>query len=159
MDARPFRTSLLPLLAALVAAAGCSRRASAPDLESPAEAPGEAATVVAPPEPPGFPSVPDAALGVPRTIEPPAPLPGAEANVPDAVDFESSDGVLLHADLWRTGDPEAPAVVLVHQARSDRSEWASFVSELRARAPGLTVLALDLRGHGASTRAGDATVR
>jgi alpha-beta hydrolase superfamily lysophospholipase len=71
----------------------------------------------------------------------------------------TGDGVTIHAGLWKTGDPAAPAVVFVHQRGSDRSEWDPFVRDLRARAPGIALLAIDLRGHGASTRAGEATLR
>ncbi|MBI5498730.1 MAG: alpha/beta fold hydrolase [Deltaproteobacteria bacterium] len=159
MRSQSLRNSVL-LAAAVAAACACSRRGAPPDPE--AALPRGGAEVSAAPAPlpePAPRGLADAGPAVERPIEPPAPLPGAEAGVPEAVELETSDGVTLHADLWRTGDPEAPAVVLVHQARSDRSEWAPFVAALRARAPGLTVLALDLRGHGASTRAGDATIR
>jgi pimeloyl-ACP methyl ester carboxylesterase len=139
-----------------LAAPGCSRRDGAagdppPTVASDAPASDDAAAAPLP--------GPDAFGTAERPIEPPSPLPGAEANVPEAIEFTGADGVTIHAGLWRTGDPEAPAVVFVHQARSDRSEWEPFIRELRARAPGLTVLALDLRGHGASTRAGDVNLR
>ena len=159
MRLQGLRRSVL-FLVVLTAACACSKRGAPPDPEPTLGPDGADGLVSSPPaaEPaPGMAA--DAGPTVERPIEPPAPLPGAEANVPEAVEFDTSDGVTLHADLWRTGDPEAPAVVLVHQARSDRSEWAPLVAALRARAPGLTVLALDLRGHGASTRAGDATIR
>ncbi|MBI5488649.1 MAG: alpha/beta fold hydrolase [Deltaproteobacteria bacterium] len=159
MRRQGLRNSLV-LVAVLAAACGCSRRGAPPDPE-PVPGRGDVGDSAAPPEvpEPAPAAAADASPTVERPIEPPAPLPGAEANVPEAVEFESPDGVTLHADLWRTGDPEAPALVLVHQARSDRSEWAPLVAALRSRAPGLTVLALDLRGHGASTLAGDATIR
>lgn len=169
--ARP-RTPRAAALACLLvaAAASCSRRdagpAGDPDPagDAPDAAPVEAreagpATVE---EDPAWPSTPrDTGPGrvEDRAIEPPAALPGAERSAPEAVQFESSDGVVLHGSLWRTGDPAAPAVVFVHQARSDRSEWAGVIEELRRLAPGLTVLAFDLRGHGASTRVGERSVR
>lgn len=78
--------------------------------------------------------------------------------MPEAVQFESQDGVVLHGSLWRTGDPAAPAVVFVHQARSDRTEWAGVIRELRRLAPGFTFLSFDLRGHGASTQVGEHTL-
>ena len=49
-----------------------------------------------------------------------------------------------------------PAVILVHQFRSDRSGWAPLVEKLNAR--GVATLALDLRGHGQSTPQGGASV-
>jgi pimeloyl-ACP methyl ester carboxylesterase len=150
---------LVGLLAALPVAEGCTKRDGA----------AAAGTVEDPPEPAiledasgaGSASADDGSMGRvdDRLIEPPSPLPGAEANVPEAVEFPSTEGVVIHASLWRTGDPEAPAVIFVHQARSDRSEWDPFIQALRARAPGITVLAPDLRGHGASTKAGEATIR
>jgi pimeloyl-ACP methyl ester carboxylesterase len=44
-------------------------------------------------------------------------------------------------------------VVLVHQLGSTRAEWAPLVAAL-TRAPALSVLSIDLRGHGESTRRG-----
>lgn len=90
-----------------------------------------------------------------RSIEPPSGLPGRESTVPQAVSFATPDGVVIEASYWKAGDPAAPTVVFAHQARSDRWEWEPFVRELRARAPGIAALALDLRGHGESVRAGD----
>jgi alpha-beta hydrolase superfamily lysophospholipase len=142
-------------LALLCAALGCARKAEGAGPGDPLPPPQDAS---APLEP--APSLDTGAGRVDdRTIEPPSPLPGAEANVPEAIELPSADGVTIHASLWRTGDPEAPAVVFVHQARSDRSEWTPFVEVLRAQAPGLTVMTIDLRGHGASTKAGDVNLR
>jgi hypothetical protein len=143
------------LSVAWLAAPGCAKRDAAAGEPQAAGAPDSPSADAAADPLPGM----DAGGAVERPIEPPSPLPGAEANVPEAIEFTGADGVTIHAGLWRTGDPEAPAVVFVHQARSDRSEWEPFIRELRLRAPGLTVLALDLRGHGASTRAGDPTIR
>jgi pimeloyl-ACP methyl ester carboxylesterase len=146
------------LVVLLLLAAGCSKRdgtaAAGAGEDPPAPtAPDDAAGTSAAAEDGGMGRVDD------RPIEPPSPLPGAEINVPEAVEFPSTEGVIVHASLWRTGDPEAPAVIFVHQARSDRSEWDPFIQALRARTPGITVLAPDLRGHGASTKAGDAAIR
>lgn len=77
---------------------------------------------------------------------------------PARVTFASSDGVQLAA-TWKevAGQPGAPAVLVLHDFSRERREWAPFTDELNAR--GLATLALDLRGHGESTRkAGGAVV-
>ena len=62
----------------------------------------------------------------------------------------SANGFALKGTLTL---PEAkgkvPVVILAHQFRSDRSGWNPLVERLAAR--GIGTLALDLRGHGAST--------
>lgn len=96
-----------------------------------------------------------AAPSVPAPTPPPPalrePVPQqAESSAAEQVSFTTSDGVTLAADLYRGGRPDAPAVVLVHQLSSTRAEWETVIAELR-RAPGLTILAIDMRGHGQST--------
>lgn len=66
------------------------------------------------------------------------------------VSFAASDGFRVHATLWRGARNDAPAVVLAHQLSRDRREWAPLVTRLLG-APALTVVAIDLRGHGVST--------
>jgi len=69
----------------------------------------------------------------------------------------SADGFALKGTLTLPGGKaKAPVVILAHQFGSDRSGWAPLVERLAAR--GIGTLALDLRGHGASTRKGDAEV-
>src|SRR5687767_13271715 len=83
------------------------------------------------------------------TAREPAPTlhPSGE---PRRVTFVTSDGVTIGATLRPGGDRRAPAVILVHQLATDREEWAPVIAKL-AEPPGLTVLAIDLRGHGEST--------
>jgi pimeloyl-ACP methyl ester carboxylesterase len=70
---------------------------------------------------------------------------------PNRVTFSSADGVeLVGTWLPATGQPDAPAVLLVHAFSRDRREWEPFQAALRGR--GLSILAIDLRGHGESTR-------
>jgi pimeloyl-ACP methyl ester carboxylesterase len=84
------------------------------------------------------------------------PAPSEPTTAPDEtplaqprdVTFTTSDGVELHGTL--VAGQNLPVVILVHQLGSDRSEWAPLVSAL-SRAPALTTLTFDLRGHGAST--------
>lgn len=68
--------------------------------------------------------------------------------------FPSTDGLMVHATATRPcGGARAPWVVLAHQLCSDRSEWIQanhdWVSALLSR--NVATLAIDLRGHGAST--------
>src|SRR5690349_8987331 len=51
----------------------------------------------------------------------PAGHPSAEAQ---RVTFPTRDGVTLVATLRPGGAPHGPAVILVHQLSTDRSEWA-----------------------------------
>jgi pimeloyl-ACP methyl ester carboxylesterase len=73
------------------------------------------------------------------------------------IEFETEDGFILRADLIAAEDPNAPAVVLLHMYRSNRRAWAPLV--LRLAEAGFTVLAVDQRAHGQSTRQGEETVR
>ncbi len=73
------------------------------------------------------------------------------ANEPTVVGFTTEDGVQLAASfLPADGQGKAPAVILLHMFRSDRSAWKPLATALRAR--GITSLAIDLRGHGDSTQ-------
>jgi dienelactone hydrolase len=86
----------------------------------------------------------------------PTLLVAAEPTVRE-MSVTTPDGYVLSGTLTM---PEArgkhPAVILVHQFRSDRKGWAPLVEKLNAR--GLATLALDLRGHGQSTQQGGASV-
>jgi dienelactone hydrolase len=69
----------------------------------------------------------------------------------------SADGFALKGTLTLpAAKGKAPVVILAHQFRSDRSGWAPLTERLAAR--GIGTLALDLRGHGASTRKGGVEV-
>lgn len=69
---------------------------------------------------------------------------------PRDVTFTTTDGVTIAATLHRAARVDAPAIVLVHQLSSTRAEWAPLLERLHA-SPAFTTLAIDLRGHGAST--------
>jgi len=60
--------------------------------------------------------------------------------------YQSRDGLTLVGD--RTGDPNAPTVVLLHGGGQTRHSWGSAQDELAAR--GYCVINMDLRGHGES---------
>jgi pimeloyl-ACP methyl ester carboxylesterase len=62
------------------------------------------------------------------------------------VQFQAADGVTIHGTEYGKG---ARGVVLVHGENADASEWDYFATKLESG--GFHVLAIDLRGHGAST--------
>lgn len=75
----------------------------------------------------------------------PAQEPSVVDFAPRAVTFPSADGGVVSADLWGAGPH---ALVLVHGGRFDKASWSR---EARCfAAAGLRVLAIDLRGYGAS---------
>jgi len=80
-------------------------------------------------------------------VEAPAPEPGVAPDEGETVRFETADGVHLVGTSWR-GEGDV-AVVLLHQLSGDRREWAPVREALEPL--GVTVLAIDLRGHGDST--------
>ncbi len=73
------------------------------------------------------------------------PAPASAAAQP--VQLRTADGVPIAAALYQA-DGDAPAVVLVHMYTRTKEDWRPFAERLQAS--GLTALAIDLRGHGAS---------
>lgn len=72
-----------------------------------------------------------------------------------AVTFSSADGLVIHGTLANPcGGSPRPVVVLAHQMCTSRAEWSEpahdWIGALHAR--GVATLAIDLRGHGQSTR-------
>lgn len=65
----------------------------------------------------------------------------------ETVLLRAADGTPLSA-VWHAPPRQAPAVLLVHMLTRTHREWDVAVPSLRAA--GLGVLAIDLRGHGAS---------
>lgn len=80
---------------------------------------------------------------------------GPPAPAGTAIKLQTADGVLLVGTMWpgpkRVAGSEAPngVVVFLHQLGSNRHEWDHYVPELLDR---YTVVAIDLRGHGDSTK-------
>ena len=72
---------------------------------------------------------------------------------PDRVSIHTDDGWTLVGDL-STGAPSRPAVILLHQLSSNRSEWAPLVARLHSGIAYPT-LAIDGRGHGESVQGPD----
>ncbi len=69
----------------------------------------------------------------------------------------SADGFALKGTLTLpAAKGKVPVVILAHQFRADRTGWAPLAERLAAR--GIGTLALDLRGHGASTQKNGAEV-
>ena len=60
----------------------------------------------------------------------------------------AADGVTLAGQLYEAAARPAPGVVLVHMQARTRADWDEVAQQLEAA--GITVLAIDLRGHGAS---------
>jgi predicted acyl esterase len=65
----------------------------------------------------------------------------------ETVSLRAADGTTIAA-VWRAPASPAPAVLLVHMLTRTHAEWDSTADALTAG--GFGVLALDLRGHGAS---------
>jgi len=89
----------------------------------------------------------------------PALLAAAPA-APEAreMTLTTPDGFVLKGTLTLPPGPgRHPVVVLAHQFGHDRTGWNPLIPKLTAQ--GLATLALDLRGHGQSTRKGDADVK
>ncbi|MFQ5706592.1 MAG: alpha/beta hydrolase [bacterium] len=68
------------------------------------------------------------------------------------ISFQTADGFTIQATLGlpATTKERLPAVILIHQGGSDRTEWTPFFSKLQKE--NYVVLAYDVRGHGASDK-------
>ena len=71
----------------------------------------------------------------------------ATAATQQEVSFKTDDGVLITGQLYLPGRP-GPGIVLVHALSRTREDW--HAAALRLADAGFVVLAIDLRGHGAS---------
>lgn len=65
------------------------------------------------------------------------------------VTFPSADGTMLAAQIYEPPNRLAPGVVLVHMLSRSKADWDEVAGQLEGA--GLVVLAIDLRGHGASS--------
>lgn len=74
------------------------------------------------------------------------------AQTADAVSFKTQDGWVIHADLYGAGER---GLVLVHGGRFTKSSWRPQVQDFVNA--GFRVLAIDMRGFGAS-KAGPAAL-
>ena len=73
---------------------------------------------------------------------------------PQKVMCPTDDGVEIAASFYAPRERSAPAVVLVHQLGATRAEWEPVIAALKADGD-YAILAIDLRGHGESTKAKD----
>ncbi|MBA3271729.1 MAG: alpha/beta fold hydrolase [Acidobacteria bacterium] len=64
------------------------------------------------------------------------------------VTFVSTDGTSLAGQFYEAFNPPTPGVVLVHMMGRSKDEWSPTAERLQDA--GITVLAMDLRGHGSS---------
>ncbi|HJV49471.1 MAG TPA: alpha/beta fold hydrolase [Geothrix sp.] len=86
-----------------------------------------------------------------RLLAPLASLTLVAAPASTEMALTSADGFALKGTLFLpAAKGKVPVVILAHQFGSDRSGWAPLAERLAAR--GIGTLALDLRGHGASTQ-------
>jgi alpha-beta hydrolase superfamily lysophospholipase len=65
-----------------------------------------------------------------------------------AVTFSAADGTTLAGMYFEAAERPAPGVVLVHMLGRTHADWSPLAERLQA--VGVTVLAVDLRGHGGS---------
>jgi pimeloyl-ACP methyl ester carboxylesterase len=73
---------------------------------------------------------------------------------PFDVSIPAADGLELIGTLYPAqGESPAPAVMLLHMLGGRRGDWGTFANDLSTS--GYTVLALDMRGHGATGGAQD----
>jgi dienelactone hydrolase len=72
------------------------------------------------------------------------------ANAQEQVSFLTGDSVTIHGDWYASQDSSNRVLILLHMNRSDRSQWKDFASV--ASGQGYSVLAIDFRGHGESTK-------
>ena len=88
------------------------------------------------------------------SLAPLAPLATAtaEAEKFEEVEIKTQDDQKLKADFYASKQSgRAPAVLLVHDAGSDRKQFEGLALSLQKR--GFAILTLDLRGHGSSVNA------
>ena len=69
------------------------------------------------------------------------------AGQPQDVSLRTDDGVSIAGTLYTTARP-GPAVILLHMLSRTRTDWQAVA--VRLADAGITALAIDLRGHGAS---------
>ncbi len=77
-----------------------------------------------------------------------APL--AFAQTTRTVHLTTTDNVGINGAYYPVDQPHAPAVLLLHSIFRDHTVWADFATLLQRN--GIAALAIDLRGHGESTR-------
>lgn len=79
-------------------------------------------------------------------MQPDRPLRAASVTT---VTFRTTDGVQIAASFYAASRRPAPCVILVHMLARSRDDWQALASRLADA--GVAALAIDLRGHGASS--------
>lgn len=79
-----------------------------------------------------------------------AALGSAEAQVSRPVRLNTADDVGIAGVYYPVASGQAPAMLLLHGFERNHTEWDIFPTSLQRN--GIAVLAIDLRGHGESTR-------
>lgn len=74
------------------------------------------------------------------------------AATPRDVALKTADRLTIAATFYPAAQPGGPGVVLLPMYKSDRRAWARLIKPLRVR--GVSVLAIDPRGHGLSAKQG-----
>jgi dienelactone hydrolase len=82
--------------------------------------------------------------------------PGASNLSTETITITTSDNVVLYGTLYRARVAKSPAVLCLHQWRNDRSSYRHLAEKLCAE--GITVLSIDMRGHGASVKKKDGSI-
>ncbi len=151
----------LPLLFILILFTGCT---SQPVLQTaPIPSPTPEGASLPEPTPTSAPPTSASPTSTPGEVTQPAATPTAEepasspipeeTQPPDAlkseVQIEAADGLLISGTFHSgTGAPPWPGILLLHMVSGDRSQWDELVPRLTGN--GYAVLAVDLRGHGAT---------
>jgi len=79
----------------------------------------------------------------------------AEGITKEAVTLTTDDGVSISAYFVKGAQQKGPAVVLLHMLGRSKEDWDPIIEKYLAPQAGFSYLAIDLRGHGASTKQGD----
>lgn len=74
----------------------------------------------------------------------------------EQIHLTTSDGVEIVGDIYRPNGTPRGAALMVHMLPATKASWQSFATELAGQ--GYLGLAIDLRGHGASTHQGNRTL-
>jgi dienelactone hydrolase len=76
-----------------------------------------------------------------------------EGVAPENVNLTTEDDIIINANYYKPAEPASAAVILIHQRASNKEAWNPIIGKIVAR--GYAVLAIDMRGHGKSTKTTD----